>query len=240
MTTTPTATCALICDCDGVLIDSEAISARILIAELSRRWPEAAVADTVSRLLGLRIEPLLRRAAEQLGESLDDDGIAHIRKAIEQGMLSAPLIPGVVAALQAIDLPMGCASNSYTAEVEAVLTGHDLLRFFGKQVFCADQVLKPKPAPDVYLAAARGLELPPSCCIVIEDSVAGVTSAAQAGARVLGFTGGAHSGAHRAEALLGAGASTCFDAMSQMPAMVADWAARIRRDRRPGDTRKTA
>jgi beta-phosphoglucomutase-like phosphatase (HAD superfamily) len=73
---------ALICDCDGVLIDSEAVAARMLVHELQARWPDTDVEPVVLPLLGLRIERVLENAAAQLGRSLsaaDVDAIRHAK-----------------------------------------------------------------------------------------------------------------------------------------------------------------
>lgn len=74
---------ALICDCDGVLIDSEAVAARMLVHELEARWPDADVEPVVLPLLGLRIEKVLQGTAAQLGKSLGAGDVEAIRRAVE-------------------------------------------------------------------------------------------------------------------------------------------------------------
>ncbi|WP_028225862.1 HAD family hydrolase [Paraburkholderia ferrariae] len=214
---------ALICDCDGVLIDSEAVAARVLVRELEARWPGAEVAPVVMPLLGQRIEHVLGGAGEALGRTLTAADVAAIGVAAEREAQDAPLFPGVAAALAAIALTQACASNSYTAVVRAVLARNGLDRFFGDRVYCADQVARPKPAPDVYLAAAHGMGVVPDACIVVEDSVAGVSAARAAGMTVLGFVGGTHVGHAHDEALREAGAAEIFGEMSALPARVAYW-----------------
>jgi HAD superfamily hydrolase (TIGR01509 family) len=215
---------ALICDCDGVLIDSEAVAARVLVRELEARWPGADVAPVVMPLLGQRIERVLGGAGEALGRSLTAADVDAIRVVAEGEAREAPLFPGVIAALEAIALTKACASNSYTAVVREVLARNGLDRFFGERVYCADIVAHPKPAPDVYLAAAQGMGVAPAACLVVEDSVTGVSAARAAGMTVLGFVGGTHVGgdAHAHE-LRDAGASEIFDDMSTLPARVAQW-----------------
>jgi HAD superfamily hydrolase (TIGR01509 family) len=215
---------ALICDCDGVLIDSETVAARVLIAELQARWPGAQVEPVVMPLLGQRIERVLAGAAAELGRTLSADDVAAIRVVAESAAMQAPVFDGVVEALGAIALIKGCASNSYTNVVRTVLDRTGLVTFFGDRVYCADQVERPKPAPDVYLAAARGLGVEPAACIVVEDSVAGVTAARAAGMTVLGFVGGSHISDADPEhvlALRDAGAAEVFDKMVALPALVA-------------------
>jgi HAD superfamily hydrolase (TIGR01509 family) len=218
-----TAIAALICDCDGVLIDSEAVAARVLTRELEARWPGTDVAPVLMPLLGQRIERVLAGACEAFGRKLTAADVAAIGVAAEREAQDAPLFPGVAEALAAIALTKACASNSYTAVVRAVLARNSLDSFFGERVYCADQVALPKPAPDVYLAAAHGMGVAPTACLVVEDSVAGVSAARAAGMTVLGFVGGTHVGeAHDAE-LREAGASEIFNDMSTLPARVAHW-----------------
>ena len=215
---------ALICDCDGVLIDSEAVAARVLVRELEARWPGVDAAPVVMPLLGQRIERVLGGAGEALGRSLSAADVDAIRVIAEAEAREAPLFPGVVAALEAVSLTKACASNSYTAVVREVLARNGLERFFGERVYCADLVAKPKPAPDVYLAAAQGMDVAPAACLVVEDSVTGVSAARAAGMTVLGFVGGTHVGgdAHAHE-LREAGAIEIFDDMTTLPARVAQW-----------------
>ncbi|MGF6603396.1 beta-phosphoglucomutase-like phosphatase (HAD superfamily) [Paraburkholderia sp. GAS448] len=217
------ATRALICDCDGVLIDSEAVAARMLVHELEARWPDADVEPVVLPLLGLRIERVLEGTAAQLGRTLMASDIDAIRRAVEAAAIDAPSVPGIAAALAEIPLIKACASNSYTPYVRAVLARTRLAEHFGERLFCADTVALPKPAPDVYLAAARGLQLTPDACLVIEDSVTGVTAATAADMTVLGFIGGGHASDAQIEALRAAGAQHVFDDMRQLPTFVAQW-----------------
>ncbi|MFM0338230.1 HAD family hydrolase [Paraburkholderia fungorum] len=214
---------ALICDCDGVLIDSEAVAARMLVHELEARWPDADVEPVVLPLLGLRIEKVLEGTASQLGKSLTADDIDSIRSAVEAAAMQAPAVEGIEAALVQVPLTKACASNSFRPYVESVLARTGLVRFFGDRLFCADAVPNPKPAPDVYLAAAERLGLAPTACLVVEDSVTGVTAASAAGMTVLGFIGGGHASDAQIDALHAAGARHVFDDMQQLPELVAQW-----------------
>ncbi|CAB3681401.1 6-phosphogluconate phosphatase [Paraburkholderia sediminicola] len=214
---------ALICDCDGVLIDSEAVAAHMLVHELEARWPDADVEPVVLPLLGLRIETVLQGTAAKLGKSLSVEDIEAIRRAVEAAAMQAPAVVGIEVALAQVPLTKACASNSFRPYVENVLARTGLVKFFGNRLFCADAVPNPKPAPDVYLAAAQGLGLAPSACLVVEDSVTGVTAATAAGMTVLGFIGGGHASDAQIDALHAAGARTVFDDMLQLPDLVAQW-----------------
>jgi HAD superfamily hydrolase (TIGR01509 family) len=200
---------ALICDCDGVLIDSEAVAARMLVHELEARWPGAD------------------NAAAQLGRSLSAADMDAIRQAVEAAAMQAPAVTGIAAALAQIPLIKACASNSFKAYVRTVLARTELEAFFGGRLYCADSVALPKPAPDVYLAAAQGFGLASTACLVVEDSVTGVTAASAAGMMVLAFIGGGHASEAQIGALRAAGASQVFDDMTQLPALVAQWTQRV-------------
>lgn len=120
-------------------------------------------------------------------------------------------------------LTKACASNSFSSYVDTALQRTGLVRFFGDRRFCADMVANPKPAPDVYLAAARAMNVDPSNCLVVEDSVTGVTAATAAGMPVLGFIGGGHATEGQVETLKRAGAAIVFDDMARLPALVEHW-----------------
>ena len=218
---------ALICDCDGVLIDSEAIAAVVIVKELETRWPDTAVAPVVIPLLGLRTERVLEGAASALGKTLTPADVEAIRATVGGSAIKAPMVDGIDAALAQIPLIKACASNSDHAYVEAVLERTGLVKYFGNRLFCADTVAHPKPAPDVYLAAARELGVSPEACLVIEDSVAGVTAATAAGMTVYGFIGGGHASEEQIGALRRAGAQQVFEQMSQLPELVTQWLHRV-------------
>ncbi len=99
------------------------------------------------------------------------------------------------------------------------LTG--LLPLFEPHLFSASMVARGKPAPDLFAYAARQMRVPPAACLVVEDSVAGVTAAIAAGMDVLGFAGGAHCRDGYASMLQRAGARMTFERMALLPALVA-------------------
>ncbi|AIO87991.1 HAD-superfamily hydrolase [Burkholderia pseudomallei] len=214
----------LICDCDGVLIDSETIAADVLVRELEARWPGVAARPIVLPLLGLRTERVLDCASARVGRALADSDIEAIRRSVEAAAVQAPIVDGIDAALARIDLTIACASNSRRHYVDAALRRTGLKRFFGERLFCADGVARPKPAPDVYLAAAQALGVAPSQCLVVEDSATGVTAASAAGMTVLGFVGGGHASPRQVDALRAIGARRVFDDMRELPGLVSRWA----------------
>lgn len=214
---------ALICDCDGVLIDSEAIVGEVIVRELQRRWRGVDVAPVVVPLLGRRIAEVLQVTATRFGRPLADDDVRDIRSAALGAAIHAPMVDGVAAALAAIPLLKACASNSLSGYVSQVLQRTRLGTEFGPRVFTGDMVAQPKPAPDVYLLAARSLGLPPRRCLVVEDSAAGVAAARAAGMTVYGYVGGAHDRQAHAARLRLAGVQETFEAMRRLPPLVEQW-----------------
>ncbi|WP_116150242.1 HAD family phosphatase [Paraburkholderia sp. BL27I4N3] len=214
---------ALICDCDGVLIDSESIAGVTIVRELEQRWPGSDVAPVVMSLLGLRTEHVLEATASQLGMKLTTVDVHSIRATVAASAVQARMVDGIEAALARIPLIKACASNSDCGYVEAALARTGLNRFFGERRFTADMVASPKPAPDVYLLAAQRMGMEPGRCLVVEDSVAGTTAAVAAGMAVLGYTGGAHEPEQQAGRLRGAGAKQTFSHMEQLPGFTEEW-----------------
>lgn len=213
----------LICDCDGVLVDTESVALDVLSTELQPLMPDtAARVAWLKARLGAMLEPLLGEFFDTVGVAVRGPArFAAIRHAVEAACDErSRATPGVVDALTRIALPKAVASNSTQPRVRAALRRAGLVEVFGEQVYSADLVARPKPSPDVYLAAARGLGAEPGSCLVVEDSVTGVTAATAAGMYVLGFVGGDHSADDHPNRLMRAGAQCVFDHMDQLPALV--------------------
>jgi beta-phosphoglucomutase-like phosphatase (HAD superfamily) len=96
-----------------------------------------------------------------------------------------------------------------------------LLGHFTPHLFSAMQVDRGKPAPDLFLFAAAQMNTPPARCLVVEDSVPGVTAARAAGMTVLGFHGGSHCRPATSVALRAAGANATFNDMRALPDLIA-------------------
>jgi HAD superfamily hydrolase (TIGR01509 family) len=121
------------------------------------------------------------------------------------------------------------ASSSDPQRLRHALQLTGLLPLFGEHVFSASMVSRGKPFPDLFLYAAEQMGVPPGACVVIEDSVPGVTAARSAGMPVLGFCGGGHWAHDRAGAdLLAAGAFRVFDEFTHLPHLLGEWDAASR------------
>ena len=218
----------LISDCDGVLIDSEAVALQALLSLLAPRLTDLPAGMTLQGLieprLGLRLVPLIHDIYAQLElPQLPEDEVLAIGHAVNvmcDEQLSA--VPGVAQALAAIALPKAVASNSVSARVHAALSRTGMVELFGGRYFTPDLVGHAKPHPGLYLAAAAGFGVPPAQCLVLEDSVTGVTAAVAAGMTVLGFIGGGHIAEGQEARLKAAGAKYVFSDMGKLPELVAN------------------
>ncbi|GAC1390336.1 MAG: HAD family hydrolase [Vulcanimicrobiaceae bacterium] len=131
--------------------------------------------------------------------------------------LSTELLPvsGASEALNQLQIPFCVASNGTWTEIEQRLVITGLIHHFGNRLYSAADLNAPKPAPDVFLAAAAACGADPSHCAVVEDSVYGVRAAVAAGMHVFGFSAIADP-----RALREAGAATVFDEWRHLPQLL--------------------
>ena len=217
----------IIFDCDGVLVDSEVISCRAHAETLTRHGYPITADQVLKRFLGVSDREARLTIEAELGCSLPDDFEAQMKQAALQRYADElGVIPHVGEAIAAIDLPKCVASSGTPEKIRHGLTCAGLYDQLAPHIFSATQVKRGKPAPDLFLFAAEQMSIPPAQCLVIEDSVPGVTGALAAGMTVLGFHGGSHCGTGHAELLRAAGAAVTFDDMRQLPELI----ERIRAD----------
>jgi HAD superfamily hydrolase (TIGR01509 family) len=212
----------VIFDCDGVLVDSELISCRAHAQTLSRHGYAITEQQVLERFLGVSDREARLTIEAESGRPLPDDFEAQVKAATLQfyaGDLRA--IANVGDAIAAIDLPKCVASSGTPEKIRHGLTCADLYDILAPHIFSATQVKRGKPAPDLFLFAAEQMRVSPARCVVIEDSVPGITGALAAGMSVLGFHGGSHCRPGHADKLRAAGAATVFDDMRQLPALIA-------------------
>jgi HAD superfamily hydrolase (TIGR01509 family) len=206
----------VIWDCDGVLVDSERIAIRTesqILTELG--WP-LTEADVIELFVGRSSAYMQSVIEEHIGRPVDWRGqfVRRLREASERELVP---VEGVVAALDAIDIP-GCVASSSSHEMLNFKLGLTALaqRFAGR-IFSADDVAHGKPDPAVFLFAASSLGVAPDRCAVIEDSVSGVDAGLAAGMTVFAFGGGVTS-----PQKLQRDGVVIFDAMSQLPELLTD------------------
>ena len=188
--TTPPA--AVLFDCDGVLADSEGLVNGIVARDLSARGWIMTGAEAAEHFLGMAlpamvpvIEARVGRLPPDWGQALSAHIAAHMLDALEP----VPGAPAAVRAVVAAGIPVAVASNAGRGELAAKLARLGLAELFAAgRVFSFEDVARPKPAPDIYLAAARSCGVAPAECVVVEDSLLGVRAGVSAGCRVLGLT----------------------------------------------------
>ncbi len=192
---TPPALRLVIFDCDGVLIDSEALCDRVIAQALHEiGWPLSA-AECHHRFLGLTFADTKAAAEAHLGHALAPDWIDRLVERVTVVMAAeAEPMPGARAALMAtsaLGLPWRIASNSSRAEMAAKFARAGFADLVAGRIHSAYDLipegLPGKPAPHLFLRAAAAAAVPPEACLVIEDSVAGVQAATRAGMACLGL-----------------------------------------------------
>jgi HAD superfamily hydrolase (TIGR01509 family) len=180
---------AVVFDMDGVLVDSERdwdASRRQVAEAAGGRWTPEATTD----MIGMSAPEWSRYMHEELGvdatpEQINDRVVAVM---LERVGSNPPLLPGAAEAVQQLAerWPLAVASSANRPVIEAVLRATGLDRHFNA-VVSSEEVAHGKPAPDVYLAAARALDVEPAAVVAIEDSANGIRSAAAAGMTVVAF-----------------------------------------------------
>ncbi len=211
----------VIFDCDGVLVDSEVISCRAHAQTLTRHGYPITEEEVLHRFLGVSDREARRMIEHEIGRRLPDDFEAEVKEATLKfyaGDLKA--ITGVAAAIATIDVPKCVASSGTPEKIRHGLECAGLYEQLTPHIFSAVQVERGKPAPDLFLFAAEQMRTAAGRCLVIEDSVPGVTGALAAGMTVLGFHGGSHCLPGHADKLRAAGATMLFDDMRKLPDLV--------------------
>jgi HAD superfamily hydrolase (TIGR01509 family) len=185
----------VIFDCDGVLIDSEALCDRVLSADLIEHGWNLSPADCHRLFLGLTFPDIAVAAEAQLGRSLGRDWVERIARRVTEVMSrEAEPIPGARQALEAtiaLGLAFRIASNSSRPEMAAKFARAGLADLVEGRIHSAYDLIargkRGKPDPDLFLEAAEAQGIAPASCVVVEDSLAGVQAAVSAGMTCLGF-----------------------------------------------------
>lgn len=211
----------IIFDCDGVLVDSEAIYIDVELEFLARAGAHFERSAYVRTFMGLSLDEWRGRVHAEIVDrtggppaaDLFDELDAHLLRAFEERL--APL-PGARAAVSGLDLRRCVASSTPLRRLHWKLRHTGLLDLFAPHLFSAEMVVRGKPAPDLFLHAAATLDADPGRCVVVEDSVNGVAAGRAAGMRVIGFTGGAHCLADHGAVLGATGAELIIDRFADL------------------------
>lgn len=214
--TTPPA--AVLFDCDGVVVDSEPATFELLAEDLANRGLTLDHAEMERLFLGGTIEKV-ERIAREMGADMPPGWTAAFYESLYARLAeNTPLIPGVLAVFDALDaagIPYAIGSNGSLRKMRITLGQHPALqaRLDGR-IFSGHDLGMLKPAPGLYLHAARALGAEPAACVVIEDSPTGAHAARAAGMTCFGYAPHGDAGALAAEGALP------FAAMADLPALL--------------------
>jgi HAD superfamily hydrolase (TIGR01509 family) len=174
---------AVVFDLDGLLLDSEQVWDEVreqLVRERGGTWTDSAQAD----MMGMSSPEWSRYMHDSLGlrESPEEINAEVVRRMLERYRARLPLLPGALEAVRrlAAEWPLALASSSNRPLIEAFLDAAGVRELFAATV-SSEEVSRGKPAPDVFLEAARRLGVPPERCTAIEDSASGLRAAKAAG-----------------------------------------------------------
>jgi HAD superfamily hydrolase (TIGR01509 family) len=178
-------------DCDGVLVDSEPLSIEVDRQMLSELGWELSLDEIIERFVGRSHEHFLQEVTDHLGHppppGWDEASTPRYRAAYAHGLQP---VPGIVEALDRITLPSCVASSGTHDKMTFTLGLTGLLDRFEGRLFSATEVSRGKPAPDLFLHAAKAMGWEPSSCVVVEDSPYGVDAALAAGMWAIAYAGG--------------------------------------------------
>ncbi|SJZ71190.1 HAD family hydrolase [Consotaella salsifontis] len=218
-----TAIALVIFDCDGTLVDSEIISAKVESEIFTDLGHPLEPAEIQARFAGLKLSRIIELLKEETGmvfpenivERIENETMSRLGQEVKD-------IAGAHEILDMIDLPRCICSNSSTEWLKTELDHVGLWDRFRPYVYSASEVgtRRSKPAPDVFHYACKEFGVEPQAAVVLEDSVHGVAAAAAAGCRVVGFTGAAHTYSGHADALTEAGAETVINRLLDFPAVI--------------------
>lgn len=183
----------VILDCDGVLIDSEIISARMLVSELAGLGVPIDLPYVARHFLGRSYPTVMAEIRRDFGVTLPPEFEDQYRDRLLAAFgRELKIMPGVPAMLDDLAVPVCVATSSSPKRVRMSLDLVGLWPRLGHVTFTASEVSRGKPAPDLFLHAAARMGADPAACLVVEDSVTGLRAARAAGMTVWRFTGGSH------------------------------------------------
>jgi len=211
-------------DCDGVLVDSEIIAAKVESKLLTEAGYPISVEEMGERFAGMTWKNILLSIEKEVDIPLSASLIDKSEQLLDQRLArEVKAIEGVQYALSRIAGPRCICSNSSSQRLDMMLTKVGLKELFAPHIYSAKDLGadRVKPKPDIFLHGAAQFGVSPAKCIVVEDSVHGVHAAREAGMRVVGFTGASHTYPSHADKLTDAGAETVIARMQDLPGVIA-------------------
>ena len=215
---------AVLFDCDGVLVDSEAITNGVLRDMLEESGWTLTPAECMRIFIGKAVKDERVLIEMRTGQPMTEDWMLRFRERRNVGLIAG--VQPIRNAVQSVEKihalyqgRIACASGADRYKVELQLEKCGLMPYFKDLVFSGHEMPRSKPAPDVYLAAAAALGVDPQRCAVVEDTVTGVAAGVAAGATVFGYSP-MEAGHDAPNALLAAGATAIFTDMLALADLV--------------------
>lgn len=218
---------AVLFDCDGVLVDSEPITNRVLAQMLGELGWDITLDECMQRFTGKAVRDEIALIESKTGVRIEDEWLQQFRQrrnaALEQDLTEISGAPAAVRRLHAmLDGRIAVASGADLHKVCLQLQKTGLATYFADRVFSGQDLARSKPYPDVYLAAAKALGIDASRCAVVEDTATGARAGLAAGAVVFGYSPGG-AGHDSAEALRAVGVRHVITDMLALPDALAQW-----------------
>jgi len=207
----------VIFDCDGVLVDSEALACQVDADVLTSLGIAYTRDEIINQFVGVSLKDMMAQIEREHERTLPADFADTLNRTLfARFERELRPIEGVRDAILALPHRRCVASSSLPERIafSLRLTGLDDLF---EHVFSASEVRRGKPAPDLFLHVAERMGSSADGCVVIEDSIAGVQAARAAGMKVVGFAGGGHCGPGHVDRLKAAGALSVIDRMAELP-----------------------
>lgn len=212
----------IVFDCDGVLVDSEAIYIESELAHLAGLGARFERVEYMGMFMGLAPatweETIAIEVERMTGSPLPEDFFKTLyegeRQMMEESL--APL-PGALDVVSSLSMPVCVASSSRMIWLTWKLERTGLFGLFDPHIFSAELVPRGKPEPDLFLHAAYAMGASPARTVVVEDSANGVLAAKAAGMKVIGFTGGGHCLPGHGEVLESLGARAVVEHFAELP-----------------------
>jgi beta-phosphoglucomutase-like phosphatase (HAD superfamily) len=180
----------VIFDCDGTLVDSEVVAAKVFTSYWATHGVYLTELEFKEKFIGKgNHHPDSIDLFKRMPPHAIEEGDRRWDEALRDSLLS---VNGMIELLSSLKCNLSVGSNSSIEHITRALNQTGLARFFGENVFSASSVANPKPAPDLFLHIARFFNISRENCIVVEDSVSGVRAARNAGMKVIAFSGAAH------------------------------------------------
>ena len=206
----------VIFDCDGVLVDSEPVANRTLAQMLRELGLDLTQEQIFEKFVGFSMAHVMGTIESLLGRAPPETFLRDLQaRTFEAFRAELQAMPGIEDALDRLTVPFCVASSGDHEKMRTTLGITGLWPRFAGRIFSVTQVARGKPAPDVYLFAAKQLGAEPARCVVVEDTPPGVQAGVAAGMRVFGYC--AHTPEHKLRA---AGAQVTFDDLRRLPELL--------------------